>query len=72
MGGAYFVSRSELLQWLNSTLHLDYTKLEMAANGAAFCQIIDRIYPGKGTSFRLCISSPFFLSIHSSYAQSEF
>ena len=48
MGGAYFQSRSELLSWLNATLKLEYTELQMAANGAAFCQIIDMMYPGKG------------------------
>lgn len=47
MGGAYFISRTDLLNWMNDLLKLDYTKLEMASNGAAFCQILDIIHPGK-------------------------
>lgn len=37
-------SRSELLQWLNQTLDLNYTKVEQCGSGAAYCQIIDSIY----------------------------
>lgn len=48
MGGAFFVSRTELLNWMNEVLQLNYTDLRQASNGAAFCQIIDAIYPGKG------------------------
>eukprot|EP00770_Monocercomonoides_exilis_P009614 MONOS_9566.1-p1 / transcript=MONOS_9566.1 / gene=MONOS_9566 / organism=Monocercomonoides_exilis_PA203 / gene_product=Microtubule-associated protein RP/EB family member 1 / transcript_product=Microtubule-associated protein RP/EB family member 1 / location=Mono_scaffold00399:53938-55113(+) / protein_length=262 / sequence_SO=supercontig / SO=protein_coding / is_pseudo=false len=47
MEGAFFVSRTELVNWLNDILQLEYTKLDQAANGAAFCQIVDVIYPGK-------------------------
>eukprot|EP00299_Pterocystis_sp_00344_P013377 c6547_g1_i1.p2 GENE.c6547_g1_i1~~c6547_g1_i1.p2 ORF type:complete len:266 (+),score=64.41 c6547_g1_i1:59-856(+) len=46
MEGAYFVSRSELLNWLNSTFALNYTKVEQCCSAAAHCQIIDAIYPG--------------------------
>lgn len=35
--------RSELLAWLNSTLQLDYKKLEECGTGAAFCQLFDCI-----------------------------
>ena len=38
--------RGELLNWLNTSLHLSYIKIEETANGAAFCQIIDMIHPG--------------------------
>jgi len=47
MEGAFFVGRVELLNWLNDLLKLDYTKVEQACTGAAYCQIMDAIYPGK-------------------------
>jgi len=37
-------SRTELLQWLNDLLQLNYTKIEQCGTGAAYCQIIDSIY----------------------------
>jgi len=42
-----FVSRSELLRWINETLKLNYDKIECVCSGAAFCQLMDAIYPGK-------------------------
>lgn len=39
-------SRSELLSWLNATLHLNYTKVEQCGTGAAFCQLMDSIHGG--------------------------
>lgn len=36
-------SRAELLNWLNSTLGLNYTKIEQCGSGAAFCQLMDTI-----------------------------
>jgi len=47
MDAAYFVGRNELLNWLNELLVLGYTKVEQTASGAAHCQIMDAIYPGK-------------------------
>lgn len=44
MAGAYFVSRSDLLSWLNTTLEINYQKVEQVSNGAAFCQILDAIF----------------------------
>jgi RP/EB family microtubule-associated protein len=46
MSGCYFIGRSELLEWINGLLAIDYDKVEDTANGAAFCQIIDAIHPG--------------------------
>lgn len=37
-------SRTELLLWLNSTLDLDYVKVEQCGTGAAYCQLMDSIY----------------------------
>jgi RP/EB family microtubule-associated protein len=47
MEGAFFISRTDLVNWINDVLHLQYKKLEEAANGAAFCQVLDVIYPNK-------------------------
>jgi len=41
------VGKKELLDWINQTLNLNYSKVEECANGAAFCQIMDSIFPGK-------------------------
>jgi len=37
-------SRTELLQWLNDLLQINYTKVEQCGTGAAYCQILDSIY----------------------------
>ncbi|KAA6385632.1 MAG: putative Microtubule-associated protein RP/EB family member 1 [Streblomastix strix] len=47
MDKTYFASRTELLAWMNEVLQINYDKLDQASNGAAFCQIIDVIFPGK-------------------------
>lgn len=39
-------SRTELLNWLNATLNLNYAKVEQCGTGAAYCQLMDSIYGG--------------------------
>ncbi|CBK24369.2 uncharacterized protein [Blastocystis hominis] len=45
MEAATGASRSELLEWINSTLHLNLHKIEETASGAVACQIINLIFP---------------------------
>jgi microtubule-associated protein, RP/EB family len=42
---AYFASRSTILQWLNSLLGLNYSKIEQTASGVAVCQVVDALFP---------------------------
>ncbi|KAH3671255.1 hypothetical protein OGAPHI_000478 [Ogataea philodendri] len=37
-------SRSELLEWINTTYQLNYTKIEQCGNGALYCQVFDSIF----------------------------
>lgn len=46
MDSAYFVGRSEILAWINSTLQLNISKVEEAASGAIQCQLMDAVHPG--------------------------
>lgn len=46
MEGAFFVSRTELLAWLNETLCLNVAKVEQCASGSVYCQILDMCHPG--------------------------
>lgn len=46
MDAAYFVGRSEILSWINSTLQLNLSKVEEACSGAVHCQLLDAAHPG--------------------------
>jgi len=46
MDGAYFVGRKDILDWINTTCMLSYTKVEHTASGAVACQLLDSMYPG--------------------------
>ncbi|CAG9332403.1 unnamed protein product [Blepharisma stoltei] len=41
------LSKNDLLHWLNNFLKLNIAKVEHLASGAAYCQIIEAIYPGQ-------------------------
>ena len=47
MDGTYFVSRGELMQWLNSSLKSNVVKIEELSTGAIYCQIFNECMPGK-------------------------
>lgn len=47
MEGAFFVSRTDLLQWVNRLLAVNLTKVEQCASGSIYCQIIDSCCPGS-------------------------
>mmetsp|Transcript_6368 Transcript_6368/g.14676 ORF Transcript_6368/g.14676 Transcript_6368/m.14676 type:complete len:327 (+) Transcript_6368:55-1035(+) len=47
MDGAYFTGRKEILDWVNTTLGLGITKIEMTCTGAIACQLIDAHFPGN-------------------------
>mmetsp|Transcript_21637 Transcript_21637/g.47187 ORF Transcript_21637/g.47187 Transcript_21637/m.47187 type:complete len:367 (-) Transcript_21637:210-1310(-) len=45
MDGAYFTSRSELLDFFNTTLDMNLSKIEQTATGAVACQLADIMFP---------------------------
>ena len=47
MEGAFFVPRGEIINWINTLLKLEITKIEQTCSGAIACQIIDAISPGS-------------------------
>eukprot|EP01069_Polyplicarium_translucidae_P001813 Polyplicarium_translucidae@DN1814_c0_g2_i1.p1 len=47
MEGAFFVSRTDLIRWLQTDFQLNVTKVEDCASGAIVLQVMDRLYPGK-------------------------
>ncbi|XP_036960839.1 uncharacterized protein LOC119023197 isoform X2 [Acanthopagrus latus] len=41
------VNHYELLAWLNETLQTGFTKIEQVCTGAAYCQLMDCLFPGS-------------------------
>jgi RP/EB family microtubule-associated protein len=46
MDEGYFVSRTEILKWINQVLTLDLTVIEQFATGVVYCQLLDAVCPG--------------------------
>eukprot|EP00042_Codosiga_hollandica_P038421 m.312477 g.312477 ORF g.312477 m.312477 type:complete len:271 (-) comp55387_c0_seq2:287-1099(-) len=40
------ISRNDLVEWVNFTLQLQYSKVENLCSGAAYCQLMDVLWPG--------------------------
>ncbi|XP_030382496.1 microtubule-associated protein RP/EB family member 1-like [Scaptodrosophila lebanonensis] len=51
-GGKCNLSRSELIDWLNGRLMSYYTEVEELADGAAYCQLMDMLFPQAMLSMR--------------------
>lgn len=47
MAGSYFVSRGDLLKWINDVTGLGLSKIEQTANGVAVCHVFDALFPGN-------------------------
>jgi RP/EB family microtubule-associated protein len=47
MEGAFFVSKGEIITWINNLLQVKLHKVEQFASGCVYCQLIDILYPGK-------------------------
>jgi len=41
------LSRHDMLQWVNSCLESNFTKVEELSSGAAYCQFMDMLFPGN-------------------------
>uniref|UniRef100_A0A3Q3WN50 Microtubule-associated protein RP/EB family member 1 n=1 Tax=Mola mola TaxID=94237 RepID=A0A3Q3WN50_MOLML len=40
------LSRHDMLVWINDSLQINLTKIEMLCSGAAYCQFMDMLFPG--------------------------
>ena len=47
MEGAFFVPKSDLINWANTLLALDISHIEQLGTGAVYCQIVDSMFPGR-------------------------
>ncbi len=47
MAGSYFISRGDLLKWINEVTGLGLSKIEQTANGVAACHVFDALFPGN-------------------------
>ena len=42
-----YFSRHELLSWVNDCLQAQFGKIEELCTGAAYCQFVDMLFPGR-------------------------
>eukprot|EP00040_Diaphanoeca_grandis_P007801 m.42351 g.42351 ORF g.42351 m.42351 type:complete len:261 (+) comp19082_c0_seq1:92-874(+) len=45
--GGENMSRTEMVEWVNTKLIMSYTKIENLCSGAAYCQFMDELFPGS-------------------------
>jgi hypothetical protein len=53
------IGRLELVSWLNHVLQSDYTGVTDCADGVAFCQLLDAVYPGQVKLHKLNFNAQF-------------
>jgi RP/EB family microtubule-associated protein len=53
MDNAFFVGRTEIIEWINSTLEISIAKIEDTAFGAIACQLLDIMYPDQVAMHRV-------------------
>ncbi|KAM6982149.1 microtubule-associated protein RP/EB family member 1-like isoform 1-T1 [Tautogolabrus adspersus] len=41
------LSRHDMLEWINESLQMNLTKIEMLCSGAAYCQFMDMLFPNS-------------------------
>jgi len=41
------LSRHDMLAWVNDCMASNFTKIEELCTGAAYCQFMDMLFPGK-------------------------
>lgn len=46
MDSAYFVSKNELLKWIQETLSLEIGFVEDLGSGSVYCQLVDAWFKG--------------------------
>ncbi|CAG5083870.1 Oidioi.mRNA.OKI2018_I69.PAR.g10487.t1.cds [Oikopleura dioica] len=44
-GNAYHMSRKEIIDWVNDTLHTNIVKIGELGEGSHYCQLLDMIFP---------------------------
>ena len=47
MEGAFFVPKSDLINWVNTLLALNISHIEQLGTGAVYCQIVDSMFPER-------------------------
>lgn len=47
------LGRLELLNWINELVEADYPRIEALADGVAYCQVMDALFPGQVQLSRL-------------------